>query len=172
MSAFAALVIPGAILCILAALDLGRASALRDSLQGAAEVGVREIVRGLSETAVAARIRASVQAQAEGLAQWDGLVVTVSREGDETATLDVSAPYLSLGPIGFEPVVAAQARARFFCVPPAARWVPVEEPCPEGQEGMVSYEQEEEGYCPSPTSAPTWQATENRQSVVSTCVTP
>ncbi len=169
VSLLVGLVVPAVVLCTLGALDIGRIAALRDSLQAAAETGAREIVRGLPESAVTARIRASLKAEAAGLGQWDGLSVIVSQADADIAEVEVRAPFAPLLAVGAAPLVGAQAQARFFCVPPANRWVPVTEACPDGQSGDVSYEQEEEGYCPAPTGTPSWRATQNRQNVVKTC---
>lgn len=169
VSILVGLVMPAVVLCALGALDIGRVAALRDSLQAAAETGARDIVRGLPESAVATRIRASLKAEAAGLGQWDDLSVSVSRADPDMAEVEVRAPFAPLLAVGAAPVVGAKAQARFFCAPPANRWVPVTEACPDGQSGDVSYEQEEEGYCPAPTGTPSWRATQNRQNVVKTC---
>lgn len=166
---FLALVIPAAVLCILAAVDLTRASALRDSLQHAADLGVREVVRGLPEAATQARIRANLQDTGLGAGTWDSLSVAIDRSGEETATVTLGVPFAGFLAQLTGTQVTAQATARFFCTPPATRWVPMSEACPEGQAGMTSFEAEEAGYCASPTAVPTWRATGTRQNVVSTC---
>ncbi|MEW6256576.1 MAG: pilus assembly protein TadG-related protein [Pseudomonadota bacterium] len=166
---FAGVVMPAAVLCALGVMDLGRFVALRDSVQAAADSGAREAVRGLAEEAVKQRIRASLEAQAAGLGQWESLTVSLSDADATFATVEVSVSFAGLLPYGSAPMVIGQGRARAFCVPPASRWVPVTEACSEGQSGSVSYEQEEEGFCSSPTSAPGWRATQNRQNTVSTC---
>ncbi|MEW6123203.1 MAG: hypothetical protein AB1698_11365 [Pseudomonadota bacterium] len=169
MSFFLALVVPGMVLCILAAIDLIRAGGLRDSLQHAADLGVREVVRGLPEATTQARIRANLQDAGLGAEAWDELSIVIDTSGEETASVGLEVPFTGFLPLRSGTRVSAQASARFFCAPPATRWVPVSEACPEGEAGMIAYDAEEAGYCASPTAAPTWRATGTRQNVVSTC---
>lgn len=161
------------------AVDFGRAAGFHRKLQQAADIAVREVVRGKDST----QVTDLICSQMRSYATCDNVNVTMS-EADSIVTLRIESSYDNLfgglyqrfgGTSAF--AVSVEAWARRFCSAPdtrESRWQAKTETCPAGQTGLISFEQEQtrSTICTSETadvSWSEWQDTQTRRNVVNTC---
>ena len=161
------------------AIDFGQAAGFHRKLQQAADIGVREIVRGKDPTQVTDLICSQVQLYVD----CSNVNVT-TRENDDIVTLRIESSHDNLfgnlyrrfgGASAF--AVSVEAQARKFCSAPdneESRWQAKTESCPAGQTGLISFEQEQtrHTFCASETANVNWsewQDTQNKRNVVNTC---
>ncbi|WP_322994279.1 Tad domain-containing protein [Castellaniella sp.] len=173
------------------AIDYGRASGLHRKIQSAADVAVREAVRGKTDAQVQELVHGQLDAYLREMGYSDPKTrtsVAITRSGD-TVKLAVTTKYDSLfgryyGQSQQLLNVTTDANARAFCVADGAqrRWTAQSEACPTGLIGSITHEREEgrTSSCASETAgAPVWSgwtptgSTRNRvESCAAPCVAP
>lgn len=161
-----------------AAVDLIRAQDVQAMVQGAARGAARAVVRGATDTQAEAYVQTALLAHAQttGEGGAPSAVVTVHRQEQTSVTVTVALPEGSSFSVframtGNPLSVSASVTEPFPCVPPPARWTPTTQACPDGQSGMISFDQEETAVCVGAGGPVIWSATENRQNYSSTCET-
>jgi Flp pilus assembly protein TadG len=173
VTVLAALLIPVALLALFVALDVQQTAQIAESLRGAAASGARQIAGGVPQDDVIARLKADLAAADPDGAAWGELTAVLVQDDDSdrlTLSMPLHGPAVFFSHLDGAPSrVTAEATVPSLCAAGAARWTPQTHACPDGQAGMISYEQEERSYCPSPAAAPAWRATGRQQAVVSTC---
>ncbi|MFG1270753.1 hypothetical protein V5F40_22645 [Xanthobacter sp. DSM 14520] len=170
------------------AVDYSRATGLYQKLNQAAEIAVREAVRGKSDPEVRELVYGQVDAYMRSMgyaSPRDNVVININRDSGGVVNLSVQADYKGLFRAFYSSAsqqldVGASASARELCSAQApadeTQWLGSAEACPAGQVGTISfeYEQVRQHVCLSETSAPVWNAwadTGKHRNEVNTCHT-
>jgi len=171
----AALLIPMLLLGVGAVIDLNRAQGLREITHAAAQGAARAVVRGATDGQADAYVQSLLAVARPGAGNGVSVPASVSirREADVSVTVEVTVQEerfnLFRAMTGQALAISAVATALIPCVPPSPRWTPVTQACPEGESGMISFDQEEQGVCASAAGPVTWATTGNQQNYSSTC---